>query len=391
VNIIRKIGLAMAGALVLAAALLVPVAGASEAQPEITDPSGDAYSRKDSRDLTTAYFHTETNDTFKITMNLTSLETYTTPNEIPNAPTTEYEVYFSVANSNFAVACKVPVHGPFGMTIQFDIRSVSYGNNTTAESQIATLSGGNYDPTAHLITWLVQKNLLGGNLTAGTHLTKTWAAVYNKNFGDTSRRIEDRGPNAGYGRDYIIRGAPGAEIIKVELTAESRSEQCAPNDPAVFKISVYNNGTSQVSVDFFNSTPDKKGWTVVLGLETNVTLLANATRTLTVTVTPPRDAANKTSVTISISGKARAGNQTANTNIEYLTATVNYIPPKPPPTPFTTQLRNFFMKPTMLTYALYGIIGALIGLAVIGTVYSRMKRSREAEEIPPPPAPLPVK
>lgn len=390
-KIIQKLGLAMAGALVLAAALLVPVATASEAQPEITDVKGDAISGKDSRDLTAAFFHTETNDTFKVSINLTSLESYTNPNDLINAPTTEYEVYFSVSDANFAVACRVPVHGPLGFTIQFEIRSVSYGNNTTAESQLATLSGGTYDVNAHLITWTVQKTLLGGNLTAGTHLSRTWAAVYNKNFGDSARRIEDRGPNAGYGKDYVIRGAAGAEIVRVELTADSLTQPCAPNDPAVFRISVYNNGTSQVSVDFFNGTVDKRGWTVTLSLETNVTLLANATRTLTVTVSCPRDAANRTSVTVSLYGKARAGNQTANTNILYLTSTVNYIPPKPEPVPWYRQLLNFFAKPTILTYAVYALIVAGIAGAAALSVYSRLKRAREEEEVPPPPAPLPAK
>ena len=389
-KIIRKQSLAMVGALVLAATLLVPVATATPAQPEITDVSGDSISRKDSRDLTGAYFHTETNDSFMVSLNLTSLESYTNPGDLPDVPTTEYEVYFSLSDDNFAVACRVPVHGPLGFTIQFDIRSVSYGNNTTVEASLSTLAGCTYSVSEHLITYMVAKTHFT-NLTAGTHLTKTWAAVYSKNFQDPERHIEDRGPNSGYGKDYVIRGTSGTEILDVKLTAENATQPCAPNAPAEFKITVYNAGTSQVTVDFFNGTLEETGWIVVLGLETNVTLLSNATRTLTVTVTCPRNAANRTTVTVSVYGKVRAGSQNATTNIVYLTATVNYIPPKPAAEQWYQPILNFFKKPTMWTYALIVLIVAAIVGGGATVAYSRRKRRREEEAALPAPAPVPAK
>ncbi len=378
----------MAGALVLAAALLVPVAGASEAQPEITDVKGDSLSLKESRDLTAAFFHTETNDSFMVSLNLTSLESYTNPNDIPDVPTTEYEVYFSVADENFAAACRVPVHGPFGFTIQFDFRAVSYGNNTTVESSLGTLSGCTYDVADHLITYLVPKTLFT-NLTAGTHLMKTWAAVYSKNFQDDQRRIEDRGPNSGYGKDYIVRGTAGAEIIRVKLEADNQTQPCAPNDPAVFRISVFNDGTSQVTVDFFNGTVEK-GWTLDLSLD-NMTLNPNVTRTMTVTVGCPRNAANRTEMTVSFHGKVRAGSQNDTTNTVYLTARVDYIPPKPPVEPWHKQLSNFFTKPTVWTYLVVALLVLAVAAGIAGVAYSRLKRAREEEAVPPPPAPVPAK
>jgi hypothetical protein len=380
----------MAGALMLAAALLVPVAAASEAQPEISDVMGDSVSRKDSRDITAAFFHTETNDSFMINMTVAALETYTNPGDLTKAPTIQYEVYFSQGDSNFAVACKVPVHGPLGFTIQFDIRSVSYGNNTTVEASLGTLSGCTYDYNSNNIQFLVAKTHFT-NLTAGAHLTRTWAAITSKNFGDTTYTTEDRGPNSGYGKDYIVRGATGAEILKVELSADALSQPCAPNDPAIFKISVYNNGTSQVTVDFFNSTVEK-GWTLDLELE-NMTLLTNSTKILTVTVSCPRNAANRTTATVSLYGKVRAssGNQTATTNTLLLTSTVNYIPPKAAATPLTTQILNFFKKPTILTYVVYALIIVAIVGGAAGAAYSRIKRSRQDEPVPAPPAPLPAK
>jgi len=379
----------MVGALVLAATLLVPVATATPAQPEITDVSGDSISRKDSRDLTGAYFHTETNDSFMVSLNLTSLESYTNPGDLPDVPTTEYEVYFSQGDDNFAVACRVPVHGPLGFTIQFDIRSVSYGNNTTVEASLSTLAGCTYSVSEHLITYMVAKTHFT-NLTAGTHLTKTWAAVYSKNFQDPERHIEDRGPNNGFGKDYVIRGTADSEILDVKLNADNATQPCAPNAPAEFKITVYNAGTSQVTVDFFNGTVEP-GWTVELGLETNVTLLPNATRTLTVTVTCPRNAANRTSVTISVYGKVRAGSQNTTTNIVYLTATVNYIPPKVVEDSFWVKLVKWMTKPSYKEfYYIWGAIGLIIALAACGYAYTVIRR-RRAEPLPPPPAPLPAK
>ena len=390
-KVIHKLSLALAGALLLAAALVVPLATASQAQPEITDVKGDAASGKDSRDLTSAFFDKETNDTFMVNLTLTSLETYTNPNEIPNAPTTEYEVYFSVGDSNYAVACKVPVHGPLGFTIQFDVRSVSYGNNTTTESSLATLSSCRYDVTGHSIQWLVPKTHFS-NLTAGAHLTKTWAAVYNKNFGDSLRRIEDRGPNSGYGRDYVVRGATGAEIIRVVLTVDNQTQPCKPNEPAVFKISVFNDGTSQVSVDLFNSTPDKKGWTVELSL-TNLTIPINVTRTVSVIVTCPRDAANRTSLTISVYGKVTTpANQTGQTNNTLLlTSTVNYVPPKPVEDNFLVKMLKFFTKPTLMTYLLIALIVVAIAGGAASVAVRRMRRMRTEEQVPAMPAPLPAK
>jgi len=390
VKLIHKLSLALAGALLLAAALVVPLASASEAQPEVTDVKGDAASRKDSRDLTAAFFHTETNDSFMVNLTLVALETYTTPSEIQNAPTTEYEVYFSVGTSNFAVGCKVPIHGPLGFTIQFDLRSVSYGNNSTTESPLGTLSGCRYDVAGHSIQWLVPKSQFG-NITAGTHLTKTWAAVYNKNFGDTIRKIEDRGPTNGYGKDYIIRGTPGAEIIDVRLSVDNQTQACKPNEPAVFKLSVFNNGTSQISIDLFNSTPDR-GWTVEFSL-TNLTIAANVTRTVSVLVACPRNAANRTSAIISVYGKitVAGSNQTSQTNTLYLTSKVNYIPPKPVEDTFLVKLLKFFTKPTLMTYLVLALIVVAIAGGGAGIAVRRMRRRRDEAPVPAMPTSLPMK
>ena len=392
-NIIRDLCLAAIGVLIIAAAAmpLSALAGTSD-QPEITDVAGDSATSLKYMDLTAAWFHDEANSTFEINMTVSALQSFTPKQDIKNIPTTEYEAYFSVGDSNFAVACKVPVHGPLGVTIQFDIRKVTYSNNTntTAETSMNALNGCKYDVTNHNIKWNVTKSSVG-NLTAGTHLTKTWAAVYNKNIGDSQRKMEDRGPNSGYGRDFILTGTAGGAFADVELSADSTLQECKPGTPAIFKVSVLNNGTSQVTVAMLNITPDK-GWALDFSTP-NLTLTVNRTLVVTVYIYCPRDARNGTNETVSVYGTVLYGNnQTAATkNTLYLTARVNYIPPKPIEDTLLVKVGKFFTKPTLVTYIVYMLIVlAVVGGSVGAAMRSRSRRRKEALAATPF-APLPVK
>lgn len=392
-NVIRKLGLAAVGALIIAAAFIPSAAVAGTAdQPEIADLAGDSVSNIKSMDLLAAWFHDETNTTFQINMSVGALESYTPRQDISNLPVTEYEAYFSVGDSNYAVACKVPVHGPLYVTIQFDIRSVTYSNNTTQENSLSTLSNCKYDVTNHMLLWTVSKISIG-NATAGTHLTKTWAAVYNKNRGDSQRKMEDRGPNSGYGRDFILTGTSGGFITDVELSADSLTQECRPGTPATFRISVFNNGTSQVTVAMINSTPDK-GWSVDISTA-NLTLAANRTVIVTVYIYCPRDAKNGTTESISVHGLVYYGtnsSQTATTkNSLYLTASVNYIPPKAAEDTMLVKLGKFFTKPTMLTYVIYVLIVLAVVAGVVGTAMRSRSQRRKERMAALPPAPSAVK
>jgi hypothetical protein len=379
-RIIRSLSPAALGALLLAAAFIAPMALAGTADDsEISDIKDGT---RDARDIRAVWFDGETNETIDATMNLTALDSYTNPQEIPNLPTTEYEVYFSVGDKNFSAACSVPVHGPAGLFIGFDIRSVTYGNSTSnpTETQISTINGV-YTVSAHTIRFTIPKVQIG-EPKAGTHLSKTWAAVWNKDRGQAERSLEDRAPNAGYGKDYVIRGSSGAEIINIELTAENGTMPVRPGEPARFKVTVLNNGTSQVSLELHNSTPPDKGWTCSISTE-NLTLSINRTILVTVTIACPRDARNGTTETITILALVHSGNQNSTSKTLLLTAVVDYIPPKQDTSsnPFTAFIN--WVKAHPKEFYMYIAIVAVIVSGAVGAVavrrISRRKRQLSAQ------------
>jgi hypothetical protein len=256
------------------------------------------------------------------------------------------------------------------------------------ETQKSTLSGCKYDVANHEIMFVLPKTTVN-NATAGTHLTKVWAAVWNKNFGETTRRLEDRGPNSGYGLDYIIRGTAGGEIVDVKITADNGTAVCKPGDPGTYKLAIYNAGTGTVSVDILNTTMTK-GWSVDF-TPPNMTLLTNRTIIVTVNVYCPRDVKNGTNEGISVYGNIHNGNQTTRTNSVYLLTTVNYIPPTPPPVSWWSNISKWLTKTSYWQF--YVIWGVVIAVIVAGTARVALRRIRRRKaEIPvTQAAPAPVK
>jgi hypothetical protein len=392
-RIIRPGAIAAAGIILLIASLVPSsvLAGTPDV-PEITDPSGDSKSGKQSRDIIGVWFDGETDTQLNMTMNLTVLDSFTGISDLQNLPTTEYEVYFRCKDKNYAAACKVPVHGPAGLTIQGELRSVTYGNSTdeTTETTLSTITPI-YTVAAHTIKLTVSKTDIG-DPPAASHLSNTWAAVWNKNWGEANRSIEDRAPNAGYGRDYIIRGAAGAEILKVELTAESSTQTGSLNEPAHFKLSLFNNGTSTVNVHLMNATPSK-GWTC--DFQTlNLTIGQNASKVAYLDIQPARDSKNGTREYTMVWATVSTGNQNATTDKITLTTVVSFIPPAAGPE------KNFFDKflqwikdnPKTAPIFIGAPIAAVVGIAIAGYAYSKLKRRDEYEdELPPSPAPRPAK
>lgn len=367
-------------AVVMAASFIaLPVLAGTTDNPEIKDPKGDG--TRTTRDIVEVWFDGETNSTINATMNLTSLESYTNIGDISNLPTVEYEVYFSVGDKNYSVACTAPVHGPTTLRIAFDLRSVTYGNDTNnpTETRISTFTG-TYSTSTHTLKYPFPKSGLG-DPKAGTHLTKTWAAIWNKNFGQSNRSLEDRAPNSGYGLDYIVRGAPGNEIIDVRLSADNTTLTVKPNEPARFTLRVTNNGTSQVTAELFNSSPRSSGWTVKLSLE-NLTLINGTSKVVFVTVSCPRNAKLNSSETISVYAVVHAGKQNATSGSVYLTAVVNYIPPKVDTSSNPVTAFVAWMKGHPRDFALYmGVIVVLIvALTAAGIMVRRINRRKRAME-----------
>jgi len=382
-RIMRALGPVAIVAALLAAAFIVPPALAGTPNdPEISDIKDGT---RDSRDIRMVWFGDETNDTIDATMNLTALESYTNPQEIPNLPTTEYEVYFSVGDQNYSVACTVPVHGPLGVFIAFDVRTVTYGNSTSnpTETSVSSFSG-TYSVSTQSITYPIPKAQIG-QPKAATHLSKTWAAVWNTNRGQTDRTLEDRAPNAGYGKDYIVRGQAGAEIIDVQLTAENSTLTVSPAEPARFKVTVLNNGTSQVSLELHNSTPSDSGWTCELSL-VNMTLLNGSYKVAYVTISCPRNAKRNTTAAFTIWATVHAGQQNATTKYLLLTAVVDYIPVKENTSsnPFSAFINWIKAHPKdfMMYLVVIIVLVILAGVAAFAVRSSRRKRQELSDQVP---------
>jgi len=374
-RIMRALSHATIGAVLLAAAFIAPLALAGTS--DISEISDIKDGTRDSRDIRAVWFDAETNDTLDATMNLTALESYTNPQEIPNLPTTEYEVYFSVGDKNYSVACAVPVHGPFGVFIAFDIRSVTYANSTSnpTETQLSTITG-TYDVAAHTIRYSIPKIQIG-EPKAGTHLTRTWAAVWNTNRGQTDRTSEDRAPNAGYGMDYIVRGSAGAEIIDVQLTAENNTLKVSPSEPAKFKVTVLNNGTSQVSLELHNSTPADKGWSCNLSI-VDMTLNNGSSRIAFVTVSCPRNARLNSTGIFSIYATVHTGKQNSTSKTLLLTAVVDYIPPaeQGSPNPIVAFINWIKAHPKDFIMYLTVIIVVVAAVSVAALLMRRSSRKK---------------
>jgi hypothetical protein len=382
-RIMRALSPAAIAAIILAAAILAPAASAGTADaPEITDIHD---ATKDSWDINTVWFDGETNTTIDATMNLTSLESYTNPQDIPNLPTAEYEVYFSVGDSNYSVACTVPVHGPLGLFISIEIRSVMYANATSnpTETAIATITG-TYTVGTHLIRFTIPKDQMGGP-KAGTHLTRTWAAVWNTNRGQAERTLEDRAPNAGYGLDYIVRGTSGAEIIDVQLTAHNSTLKVSPSEPARFTVTVLNNGTSQVSLELHNMTPSEKGWTCELSI-VNMTLSNGTSKIAYVTITCPRNAKRNTTASVTIYAAVHVGTQNTTSKYLLLTAVVDYIPVKvtTESNPIVALFKWIMANPkeSAIYFTVIIVVVAAVSLAAILMRRSSRKKQQLAAQAP---------
>jgi len=377
----RALSLAAIGAVILAAAFMAPSALAGTAdQPEISDINDGT---RDSRDITAVWFDDETNMSLSATMNLTALESFTSFSDLANLPNTEYEVYFSIGEKNYSIVCRVPVHGPVGLTIQWDVRSVVYDSNGTGNPTETSLGtggiSGTYNVGTHLIVYTVDKNTLG-DPKAGAHLAKTWAAVWNKDRGQAERSLEDRAPNAGYGRDYIVRGSAGAEVIDVQLTASNSTLKVSPSEPAKFAVTVLNNGTSPVSLELYNSTPSLTGWTCELSL-VNMTLSTNSSRVAYVTLSCARNAKLNVTGSVTIWAVVHVGNQNSTSKSLLLSAVVDYIPPKTASSsnPFTAFIN--WIKAHPKDFAMYLIVIIVVVAAVsVAAIFVR-RSSRKKREL----------
>ncbi|UCG69480.1 MAG: hypothetical protein JSV09_00185 [Thermoplasmata archaeon] len=310
--------------LILNIIISTAIAG-DEVNPEVDDETGEASEPgREFWDIAAAWIGDETNGTVSIFLKLAgpppSLWDFS--NE-PDTTTYDYEVYFDVEGTNYAVSCSVQYAFVAGTIYTFDevwnwqLRSVTYAAHTDiiqSEENLVAISDNDYDPQLVAMVWTVDKEDIGVGVDMagrGVLLTNTWAAIWNTNdLPSDSQRDPMAGTEGGVadyahthfsnpGKNYRITGAGGVDY-NIELSVDVDEKTTYGGTPVEFLVHAHNNGSDAFQITFFPGEHDET-WSILLS-PNSTTITVGATRTITVTVTPPKKVANGTVLVVIIEG-----------------------------------------------------------------------------------------
>jgi hypothetical protein len=298
-----------------------------ETNPEVDDETGEASEPgRDFWDITAAWIGDESNDTINIYLKLAgpppSLWDFSND---PDTTTYDYEVYFDVEGVGYAVSCSVQYAFVAGNIYTFDaswgweLRTVTYAAHTDiiqSEENLVAISDSDSDYDAQLVAlvWTVNKEDIGIGVDIegrGMLMTNTWAAIWNTNdLPSDAQRDPTLGTEAGVadyahthltnpGKSYRITGFSGVDY-NIELSVDEDEKTTYGGTPVEFLVSAHNNGSDPFTVDFFPGEFDET-WSVLLS-PNSTTITVGATRTITVTVTPPKKVVNGTVLTVIVEG-----------------------------------------------------------------------------------------
>ncbi|ODS37921.1 MAG: hypothetical protein A7315_03455 [Candidatus Altiarchaeales archaeon WOR_SM1_79] len=317
----------------------------SQDDPEIIDNTGDTDdSGWQFRDIESAWF-SETNLTVIISLKLAGPP----PNFISwdrDTTTFHYEVYFDVEGSSYAVSVSIQYAFTVGGIYVVDapwvweLRRVVYAAPTDiiqSEERIGDVNG-DYDGNQVILEWEVNKDDIGIGLEwegRGQMIVSTWTAIWNanENPADSQRNPEEQSwdyantHHSNPGKSYRITGMGGVDYYVI-LSADIEEKITYGGTPVEFLVRAFNNGSEPFTVDFF-SVYSGEGWSVILSVNSS-TIARGATRTITVTVTPPEDVENGTLLIIRIDGSIHEIDGNGTVSIEepvYLRA-IALSPPK---------------------------------------------------------------
>lgn len=293
--------------------------------PEVEDDTGETQDAgRQFRDIDDAWF-SESNDTIDVYMKLAGPppSLYEFAQNI-DTKTFEYEVYFDVEGFGYAVSVSIQYAFVAGTIYTFDVpwawelREINYAMNTdiiqseTVRYNIADdeNSDAGYDPEGVILSWEVYKEDVGVGLQLegrGQELVNTWAAVWDATDNpadgqrDPSSQAWDKA-HAHYsnpGKVYRVTGFGGVDY-NIILSADINEKVTFGGTPAEFLVHAYNDGTESFTVDFFPQYSDES-WSVDLS-ENITTIVQGTSRTITVTITPPKDVENGTVLIVRIEG-----------------------------------------------------------------------------------------
>jgi|GEM_PF-4180810 len=358
--------------------------------PEVLDNEGDSVSGKTSQDILWGYMDHETNDTFAVVMGMKTLDTFTDPSQISSVPITEYEFYFTIHGVNYGARATVPVHGPFGVDIRWELYTVEYNGSTTPskETNKGTLSTAKYDAAKGIVNMTIKKADVGG-IAQGDMATNLWLGVYSKQrtsgINMSTPVMQDRAPDNGYGLDFTFLGNPGEKIYRLELlTSSPKSTNITAFSTVKFDLTVINNGSAanQIMINYtYNSLG--KNFSVQFSPQT-FTLDPNTEENLSmfVKIVNLRGVADKDQLTINVWAQTNIGNEsapdykTSNSITFTITASVpTTAPPKKTGLAKTIEEISTYYKNNK--NMVWGIVGGLIALVIVLFIVQKLRTSRK--------------
>lgn len=326
-----------------------------ENDPEVDDDTDEtAEPGRKFRDIDAAWFGDETNNTINIYLKLAG----TPPGLVdlmdnPDTTTYEYEVYFDVEGVGYAVCAIIqyaayigdgtPIGGVYSTTGTWAwvLRQVNYAAHTDiiqSETEIKDIGSTSYSSQNVVLRWTVDKEDIGIGTDyegRGQELVKTWAAIWNadENSADSQRDPVSQAwdyantHHSNPGRNYRIKGK-GDVDYNIVLSVDNDEKITYGGTPVEFLVRANNNGTDTFTVVFSADYSDE-GWTVVLS-PNSTNIARGATRTLSVTVTPPKNVENGTVFIVTIGGNIDEidGNATVPIQDPITLRTIGLTPPE---------------------------------------------------------------
>ncbi len=306
----------------------IAIAG-SENSPEVDDTIGETDNpERKFRDIAAAWFKES-----EVDENLTiiSLKLAGSPPGLmdlannPETSTFDYEVYFDVEGTGYAVCAIIqyaasigagtPIGGVYSTEGQWvwELREVTYDANTDiiqSETSIGGVEASDYHSDTVILEWTVDKETIGiqsGYGGRGQALVNTWAAIWNADdhSPDSERNPEDAWDYAHThftypGLPYQITGVGGVDY-NIILSCSEPLKETYGGTPVKFLVSAFNDGTHDFLVDF-TFLPSDETWSIELS-PNSTTINQGNTRTISVTVTPPKNVKNGTLFAVLIGGE----------------------------------------------------------------------------------------
>ncbi len=378
----------------LSSLILGSAIAGDELNPEVEDDTGETEDpTKQFRDIDAGWFGGEDNATLTIYLKLAGAPPGLADlAQAQDTTTFEYEVYFDVEGKSYAVVAEIqyaasigqgtPIGGVYSTSggWNWELREVNYALGTDiiqSETSLGGLSDNAYSSDDVILEMEVNKGDIGigeGFEGRGQKLENTWAAVWNADDNPSDSQRDPKGSAWDYahthhsdpGKPYNIKGQ-GDVDYNVELSVDESEKITFGGTPAEFLIRAHNNGSDEFLVDFTVTSPDDS-WEVILN-PNSTTIGVGTTRTISVSVTPPKDVQNGTILVVQIGGLIHAleGNSTIPILSTVTLKTIGLTPPdKNEDKGFLDNLIDMFKDNlAIIAGAIAIVIIAIIVLAVL--------------------------